>query len=277
MRTYVSDYNLKTEKLDNINIVHISDIHFANPYNLQILEKILQRIKELKPDYICITGDIIDNNKVLDDENSYKIIYNFFEKMCNFSKVIVTLGNHEMKGKKYTIANYNDILKKLRKVSNLIVLDNEMYIDNNICFIGFNPSYEYYEVKGRDYKIFIRDFSKSNFKLDKSKYNILLTHTPKDILSDNIYTNIEILKDFELILAGHTHGGMVPVKIKGHMGIISPGKRLFPKNVRGHLKRKNTNLIICSGIVRLSNSAHFFRHFNFVYASHINNIKIMKQ
>ena len=85
------------------------------------------------------------------------------------------------------------------------------------------------------------------------------------------------MKDFELILAGHTHGGMMPIKLKGNNGIISAGKRLFPKKVRGHMKRGNTNLIVCSGVVRLSNCTKYLRHFNFVYASHIVNINITKE
>lgn len=277
MRTFVSNYNLKTTKINNITIAHISDIHFSESYNLKILEIVSQKINKLKPNYICVTGDIIDNNEVLDNNEQYKIIYNFFENLCKNSKVIVTLGNHEMQGKKYTISSYNEILNKLRKIPHLIVLDNDKYVDKNICFVGFNPSYEYYEVKGRNYKIFVNDFNKMNLKLDTKMYNILLIHTPKDIFKDCIYNNIEALKDFELILAGHTHGGMMPIKIKGHMGIISPGKRLFPKNVRGHITRNNTHLIICSAIVRLSNCAKFLRHFNWVYASHINNINISKQ
>ena len=60
------------------------------------------------------------------------------------------------------------------------------------------------------------------------------------------------------------------------MGIISPGKRFFPKNVRGHLIRNKTHLIICSGVVRLSNSAGFLRYFNFIYKIHINNILMTK-
>lgn len=277
MRTCISNYTLKTTKINNITIVHISDIHFSKPYNLKILENVSQTINKIKPNYICITGDIIDNNEVLDNNEQYKIIYDFFENLCKNSKVIVTLGNHEMKGKKYTISSYNEILNKLRKIPHLIVLDNDKYVDKNICFVGFNPSYEYYEVKGRNYKVFVNDFNKMNLKLDTKMYNILLIHTPKDIFKDCIYNNIEALKDFELILAGHTHGGMMPIKIKGHMGIISPGKRLFPKNVRGHIIRNNTHLIICSAIVRLSNCAKFLRHFNWVYASHINNINVSKQ
>ena len=273
MRICKSDYILKSLKIDNISIAHIADIHFDIPYNLEILEKIPQKIKEMNPDYICVTGDIVDNNGVLDNPKQYQIIHNFFKNLCSISKVIVTLGNHEMQGKKNIVNNYNEILNKLRKISTLIVLDNENYIDNNICFTGFNLSHEYYKLKDEKYNLFIEEFNKLNLKLDKNKYNVLLIHTPEDLLSDNIYNSV---KDFELILAGHTHGGMMPIKMKGHNG-ISAGNRWFPKNVRGHLKRNNTNLIICSGIVRLSNSTRFFRHFNWLYASHINKIMVKKQ
>lgn len=274
MKIIESKYNLKTNKINNISIIHISDIHYDSFYNVERLKLIIENVSKNKPNYVCITGDILDNNEVLKDDKTYKIIYDFFNQLCLITKVIITLGNHELKGNSDYSTCYYDILIKLKRIPNIILLDNELLVENNICFVGFNPSYDYYKKKGRDYNILNKDFDSLNLKIDKNNYNILLIHTPKDLLSDNIYNNR--FNKFDLILAGHTHGGLMPVKLFGHRGIISPGKRLFPKDVRGKLTRENTNLIICSGVMRLSNSAGFFHHFNFLYKIHINHISISK-
>jgi len=56
-------------------------------------------------------------------------------------------------------------------------------------------------------------------------------------------------------------------------GLISPKKKLFPKNIYGHLKCNNTNIIITSGI-RIISEIMGLRCFNNIFASEIVSIKI---
>ena len=68
------------------------------------------------------------------------------------------------------------------------------------------------------------------------------------------------------------HGGIVPKfmrKLFKNSGLISPNKRLFPKNVYGNLKIDNTNIIISSGIKVIP-----FRMINKFFSSEIVVIKI---
>ena len=45
----------------------------------------------------------------------------------------------------YSIANkYNISVDELKKINNLVFLDNEIYTENDICFYGFTASEEYY-------------------------------------------------------------------------------------------------------------------------------------
>lgn len=269
MKAIKSYYTLINNKIENINIVHFSDIHFSKKYNNKRLDLLINESRKINPDYICITGDLLDNNYVLDNNKSYKIMYDFLVNLSKICKVILTLGNHEQSGEDNFLERYNQIIKKLENIPNLVLLDNEIYIDKNIRFVGFNPSKKYY--KKLNDLIFIEEFKNLKLKLD-FRYNILLIHTPRKILENDIYLNG--INKFDLVLAGHTHGGMMPVNIKGNNGIISPEKKLFPKNVRGHLKRNNTNLIICSGVVRLSNSTYWLQHLNFLYKIHFNHITL---
>ena len=66
MRIIDTNYNLNGTV--DTNIVHISDIHYYNKKCIKRLNKILEKIKKIKPNYICITGDITDESRVYNEE-----------------------------------------------------------------------------------------------------------------------------------------------------------------------------------------------------------------
>lgn len=276
MRLVSSYYELSSSKLKrDYKIVHLSDIHYEKGYSLKRFEILLKQIKEINPDYICITGDLIDTPFSLNDSKDLILFRDFLKELGYISKVIISIGNHEMKGlTPFSFEQYNKVISKFKNISNVVVLSNELYKDD-FLFIGYNPPSSYYEKKEEDASILINDFNKMDFPLE-DKYCILLIHTPKDLLKDKIYLNIPLLSKMDLILSGHTHGGMVPTFFPGHFGFISPSKKLFPSCVRGKLVRNNTTLIICSAIVRLSNVSGLAK-LNDFYAMHINIISLKKQ
>lgn len=232
-------YNINNKL--NKNIVLISDLHYKDKKDIKVLNSLLEIIKKLKPDYICMPGDIT-HKTFIKDEKEY---INWFKKLSKISKVIISLGNHEFYIKKYRkIYGLNkQLLEKISNIENIYLLDNENIIIDNINFIGLTISMEYYK------KIKHKEFYKclNDLKTNKKYFNILLCHSPINICNKEILKNINI----DLILCGHMHGGLVPKfirKIFKHRGLIGPNKSLFPKNVYGNIKINNTNIIISSGI-----------------------------
>ena len=71
-----------------------------------------------------------------------------------------------------------------------------------------------------------------------SQYNILLSHDP---LFYEFYSEY----DFDMILSGHVHGGVINTPFGG---LLSPDFTFFPEYYRGNNKIKNTNLIISRGL-----------------------------
>ena len=234
-KTYNIDSNL------NKNIVLISDIHYSSKKDIKILNNILDNIKELKPDYICIPGDIIHKSKINDE----KLFINWLKKLSLISKVIISIGNHEFYINKYKkIFGLNkSFFKKVSKINNIYLLDNENIVIDNINFIGLTPSIEIYHNESNNLDKFNKCLKK--VKTNKKNYNVLLCHSPVNIVNSNLLNNID------LILCGHMHGGVVPNfmrKIFKNKGFINPNLNLFPKDVYGLIKKDNTSIIITSGI-----------------------------
>jgi len=269
----------KIDNNDNINtkIVHISDIHFAHKYNKKRLDMIKNKIDIIKPNYICITGDIIDLYDVVEDTN-YPDLKEFINNISKIGKVIISVGNHEyikMTNTGYTKTNNIEWLKKLQ-TKNIIVLDNEIYEENNISFIGYNPDYDYYyKNKEKNPETKNKEIEKLIDKT-KNQYKILLLHTPILLLRNKNYEKIKNYKQLKLVLCGHTHGGMIPSFIPGHFGIISPTRELFPKNIRGIINLKNNKIIINSGIMKLSRKSKI-TFLNDIFGSNIIEIIIQNK
>lgn len=256
----------------NKKIVLISDIHFYPKYNLKRLDMVYEAIKKIKPNYICIAGDLIDRAHV----SKTKEINYFNEwifKLGTICEVLITLGNHD-----YTLehehdkvyANQDGYKMILNSIPNVHVLDGTIYCDKDICFYGYNPTFNYYCTKESDKPLMINDFKKK-MPILKSKYNVLLIHTP--LYLRDIYDDLSLGK-FNLILSGHTHGGLVPHFIKGNSGIIDPCRGLFPKYVRGHYKYKTTDFVISSGVVKFSHSSGILEKVNGIYPISITIVEL---
>ena len=222
----------------NKNIVLISDIHYSSNKDLNRLNFILNRIKKINPDYICIPGDIIDKSKIDDEEDFIE----WLKKLSSITKVIVSIGNHEFYiDKSKNILGLNKTLfKKISNINNLYLLDNKNIIIDNINFIGITVPLKYYTNSNEFYKCM------NKVKTNKKYYNILLCHSPENICNKNIIKD----KNIDLILCGHMHGGVVFNFLRPifkNTGLIGPTKKIFPKNAYGHIKINDTNIVITSG------------------------------
>lgn len=265
-------YSSKIKK--DINIVLIADIHFSRYFNINKFNIVKDKIKLLKPDYICISGDIIDLYDILEDKHLLDILTSFLVDLTKISKVFIALGNHD-------INNNKDLLyfKDLVKIDNLYLLNNSYYIDDYVVINGYNPSYEYYYNKynREDYSLMYKDLLDNKLYFNDKLYNISLIHSPNCLLDNKIKTYLN--NKCNLVLCGHMHNGLVfrfiDKIIKNNYGFISPAKRLFPKLARGYKKIDNIDLIITGGITKLSNSSgHILRIFDRMYPISVNNICI---
>lgn len=284
----IKRYELDTKKkVKKTRLLLMSDIHISSIFNMDKLKEIIQLVKKEKVDYVCLVGDVIDGVNVLDDKDLEKETLNFLKELGKNVEVIISLGNHDLVRliensfkTKWKIERDDEFLNKIRKINNVHLLDNELYSSNDINFIGFTPSFDFYDNEDTNASILAHEMSSLILKIDPKKYNILLCHSPVQLLNDEVLKT-NLMKKMDLLLSGHMHNGLVPSFLdkiwKGNRGIVTPNKKFFPnaKMTRGIVKKDDKTLIISGGITKFSYSApSFFQKFDTFFPTNIEIIDI---
>ena len=172
-------YVINTNKKLNKRICLLSDIHHDVDFDSKIYDELLDRIKKQNPDYIVISGDILDKGSVLDDINSKNLITSFIKSLGEITKTLIVMGNHDQRYS-YTVFNKDYSLGwfySLNKFKNVYFLNNESITFNNIEFIGYVPSVEWFNDRHKDN--FYKEFYRNTVKISKSNnyYKILIYNT----------------------------------------------------------------------------------------------------
>ncbi len=241
----VSRYEYKNSKLgiklNGFKIVHISDLHNKNFYG-----RLCNAIKDISPDIIVITGDLIDRRLTRVD-----IATDFIGQIANIAPIYYVSGNHEQLS-----ASYDELKEELIKLD-VNILDNEyMTLNQSGEIIGVmglaDPALIYTEGNNNNGRN--RIYAESNLKKlcenSVTEFNILLSHRPELI---EVYKNMNI----DLVFSGHAHGGQIRIPFAG--AVLSPNQGFFPKYSEGMITEDNTTIVISRG---LGNSIFPFRIFN---------------
>lgn len=266
----------------DIIILHIADIHFNINTSYERLNKIKAYIFNINPDYLIITGDLIDTPNIIKNKDKIKELLLFLTDISSKIKIIISLGNHDI-FMEDDIKFYN----RLNELYNIYVLNNYSYYDDYIYVTGFTlPSDYYYNITGDESKEVLLDYlnNKKNLisKLPKNIPKIALIHSPRRL------NDIDVLKklhEYDLVLCGHMHNGMIPdfldFLFKDNMGLIAPNKKLFPEFSKGKKEIKINKLItiiVNGGITKLSlKSSKFLSKWNFIYNTSFNKVIIRKK
>ncbi|MBU5455008.1 metallophosphoesterase [Caproiciproducens sp. MSJ-32] len=241
----ISNYEYKNSKIpqkfNNYKIVQISDFH-----NKNYKGKLSKKIKNIKPDIIVITGDIIDRRKV-----RLNLVTDFIKEIKDIAPIYYVSGNHE-----FLSGTYNEV-KELLERKNVKILDNSFIViekeKDRIGLMGVedptsrrNPKH-YTSKNNREYmKKSIEKLS----KLRNTDFTILLAHRPEQF-------KLYVEEKFDLVFTGHAHGGQIRLPFIG--GLFSPNQGIFPKYTCGIYKEDETSMLVSRG---LGGSAFPFRLFN---------------
>ena len=213
---------------DNIRLAVISDIH--NREYGERNETLISDIRSLKPDLILFPGDMM-----ILDQDDYQPALDLVSALTEVAPCYGVLGNHESEriyyrdDKGLPEAFENAGLKLLRNAKEDIRIGKD-----TIQLIGVEgTAYGFEEYGGREFM--------DKTDIDPSSFSILMTHIP--ILFDTQLSEY----DFDLGIAGHTHGGIVVLPYIG--GLITGEEGFFPKYTAGkYTLRKQQSLIISAGL-----------------------------
>ena len=134
----IKEYKIESTNIpnsfDGLKIVHFSDIHFGTSVDNKKLNQIVNKINKLKPDIIFFTGDLINNNIIINEETQNEIINSLSNLKPTLYKYAI-YGDEDYANKSYRTIVENAGFKLLDNESTLIY-----YKDNTpIEITGFSP------------------------------------------------------------------------------------------------------------------------------------------
>ena len=207
----INEIEIKSNKIpksfSGYRIVQVTDLHNDEFGENNI--KLINKIKEGRPDIIVITGDFIDS-RFTNIDVSLKVA----QKLVKIAPTYYIAGNHESR-----LSEFPEFKENI-KAMGVTVLDNEQtrlkkknhYINlSGMTDIDFNEEYQLDEDEDEDRATRAQ---LSQIEFDNSTYTILLAHRPEVF---DIYATTGV----DLVLSGHTHGGQARLPFIG--GLFAPG------------------------------------------------------
>ena len=239
---YTIESSLLPKSFNGFKIVQISDLH--NTEFGEDNKKLIEIIKEQKPDAVFVTGDTIDGFYT-----NIQIPIKLFEEILKICDIYLVVGNHEIRSDPNL---YFDFLDTLTEMGVIVLNDDTTYIERNgekIQVIGLNDASNYKAVYNDNYN---KQIVETINNLDsKNHFTVLLSHHP-ELFNEYIKTNVD------LVFSGHAHGGQIRLPFIG--GIIAPEQGLFPKYDAGVFTENKTTMVVNRGLgnsiipVRINNS-----------------------
>lgn len=231
----ITEYVIWKENLPqafaDYRIVQISDLHNA-VFGLDN-QKLLGKIRELQPDIIALTGDIVDSN-----HTDVAVALAFCREAVAIAPVYYVTGNHEY----WLSEEEQQRLFQGMEAAGVVILHNE------ITEISRNG--EDILLAGVDDKN-LADGTLLRMMKDREKgFCMVLAHEPQ-------YFSQFAMTDADLVLTGHAHGGQFILPFVGP--VVAPDQGLFPEYTQGQHSSGFLDMIISRG---LGNSIIPVRLFN---------------
>lgn len=224
----INFYNVSTGKVsEKFRIVFLSDLH-EREYGTGN-KKLLDDVKSLCPDLILSGGDFITYG-----DDDYESVLNFYRNLCEIAPVYAVMGNHE--DAMVFVDNMTDLPKKIAETG-VVLLRNETEEitvgSNKLEIIGLSGGVEQFELYGGRTHM-------DNLTSANDCFRICICHVP--IVFPKCLSEYE----FDLGLAGHTHGGIIRLPIGGPLYSCEEG--MFPKFADGIQDIGGKPLIISRGL-----------------------------
>lgn len=166
--------------LDGTRIAQLSDIHLSRYFSQENLAGALQRVKDLAPDWLVLTGDFVGD--VADEAQ------NLVEPLLTMEMPIYAVyGNHDYWSDNATVARF------LRQANVNVLLNSATELEAGLWLAGVDDLWSGHP----NLDVALRD-------IPPNAPTILLAHEP-DFFDTVLHENAPVA----LQLSGHSHGGQI--------------------------------------------------------------------
>ena len=170
-------------------LVHFTDLHHKG--DREYLQTVVEQINAQKPDFVCFTGDIIEDGQYLDEA---------LEFLAQIQAPLFGVpGNHDY----WSRVSFAPIQKCFSATGGAWLMNgHRATTDGKINLVGLTSGWDFSAQAGRN-----------KLPLNPNRKNILLMHYPA-------WANHLGGQKCDLLLAGHSHGGQVRLPFIG--SLITP-------------------------------------------------------
>lgn len=223
---------------NRIRILHVSDFH--NKRFPDGGERLFKTARETKPDFVFITGDLIDKRRTVQED--LHVALRFAKCLAETAPVYYIPGNHEA-----VSPLYPELRDKLLSYGFAVLENSTAPLEGheNISVSGV-LDYDFYE---KNHVVFHNKLKKTLDGAD-GELKILLSHRPQK-LDEYAFCGADI------VFCGHAHGGQVRLPFIG--GLYAPQQGVFPKYTEGIHREGETVMTVSRG---MGNSRCPIRVFN---------------
>ncbi len=196
--------HLRLEDTSSLRLVHFSDLHYKG--DKKYLSRVVQRINEASPNFACFTGDIVENTKHLSE--ALDVLAGL---RCPLYGVP---GNHEY----WSHAPFTEIEACFKATGGEWLADRAAITRDKTCLIEgltgiTRPAHMEYQARALLETDTTNEMGQNEAFPENIK-RILLSHYPATA------NRLGTMK-YDLILAGHSHGGQVRLPFWG--ALLVPG------------------------------------------------------
>ena len=181
-------------ELDGLTITHFSDLHFTGKITRPFFDRVMDQVEALAGDLIVLTGDIV-------------------EELSCYDWLPLTLGRLRAPHGMYFVLGNHDL--RMRDIGRLRGELNRLgYVDVASSTHSIKLHNRTIQLAGNEYPWFGRPVEPP-LRTSDVGLRILLSHSP-----DQFRWAVD--RDFDLMVAGHTHGGHIRLPLIGP--IVCPSR-----------------------------------------------------
>ena len=234
---YCAEYTVMIDAQNTLlRIVLLSDLH-GKSFGREN-SRLIAKIQEQTPDVIFLDGDMIDRSA---DPADVQELLRLIERLHEIAPVYFAPGNHELE----YMQTDTSLLTQVTEAGAVIV--NNSYVDVTIAGqplrIGGTMGHAFYF--GRSEEEFSSSLEYQFLKAfeDTDVPKTCLAHMPDTFIFNGAYN----LWNVDLVLSGHTHGGLIRLPFIG--GMYAPMQGWFPEYDRGYfLLGEHMQMVISAGL-----------------------------